>query len=69
MDDCKNSTPANRCLMRQCEASRLQGQLLAQAYQQVFPQARQSLTQAKADSPPVNGLPPQHKAAVMAAGA
>ena len=69
MDDRNNSTPADRCLTRQCEASRLQGQLLAQAYQQVFPQACQSLTQAKADLPAVNGLPPQHEAAVMAAGA
>lgn len=67
MDDRQISVPDDRCVMRQCEVNRLQGQLLAQAYQQVFPQARQPLAQAKVHLPPV-GSPSHHKAA-MAAGA
>jgi hypothetical protein len=50
MDD--RSIPAARwSVVRRCESSRHQRQLLAQAYQQVAPQARRSLGQV----PAVNG--------------
>lgn len=65
MDDLKISVPIHRCLMRQCEVSRLQGQLLARAYQQVFPQARQPLPQARVCAPRAKGLS-SHKAAAAA---
>jgi hypothetical protein len=65
MDDHKISVPIHRCVMRQCEASRLQEQLLARAYQQVFPQARQPLPQAKVPASRVGGRS-SHKAAVAA---
>jgi hypothetical protein len=65
MDDLKISVPIYRCLMRQCEVSRLQGQLLARAYQQVFPQARQPLPQARVRAPQAKGLS-SHKAAAAA---
>jgi hypothetical protein len=42
MDD-RSVTAARWSVVRACESSRHQRQLLAQAYQQVFPQARQSL--------------------------
>lgn len=67
MEDLKISISIHRCLMRQCEVSRLQGQLLARAYQQVFPQARQPLPQVKVPASRVGGQS-SHKAA-MAAGA
>lgn len=38
MDDLTTSPPAPWTVSRACEASRLQGQLLARAYQHVFPQ-------------------------------
>ena len=65
MDDHKISVPIHRCVMRQCEVTRLHGQLLAQAYQQVFPHARQPLPQAKVPAPLV-GVSSSHKAAVAA---
>ena len=43
MDD-RSITAARWSVVRACESSRHQRQLLAQAYQQVFPQARQSLS-------------------------
>ena len=42
MDD-RSITVPRWLVLRTCESSRHQRQLLAQAYQQVFPQARQSL--------------------------
>jgi hypothetical protein len=65
MDDRKISIPANRCVIRQCEAVRLQSQLLAQAYQQVFPQVRRPLAETRVTSA-VSDLPPLYKAAVAA---
>jgi hypothetical protein len=42
MDD-RSITAARWSVLRACQSSRHQRQLLAQAYQQVFPQVRQSL--------------------------
>ena len=51
MDD--RSIPATRWpVMRSCQSTRHQRQLLAQAYQQVFPQARRSLEQLPAGGGP-----------------
>lgn len=69
MDDPQISVPADRCVIRQCEVSRLQSQLLAQAYQQVFPQALRPLVQAKVQPPRASDLQPHFKAAAVAAGA
>lgn len=65
MDD--RSIPAPRWLVvRACESSRHQRQLLAQAYQQVFAQVRQPLGHATTRC----GLPHSHRAAArVAAGA
>jgi hypothetical protein len=43
MDD-RSITAARWSVVRACESSRHQRQLLAQAYQQVYPQARQWLS-------------------------
>jgi hypothetical protein len=43
MDDGTTPPPARCVVTHACEPSRLQGQLLARAYQQVFPEARRSL--------------------------
>ncbi len=45
MDD-RSTTVTRWPVVRICESSRHQRQLLAQAYQQVFPQVRQSLDSA-----------------------
>jgi hypothetical protein len=51
MDD--RATPVPRCsVVRLCESSRYQHQLLAQAYQQVFPQIHRPLTGAGVAAPP-----------------
>ena len=51
MDD--RSAPVPRCsVVRLCESSRFQRQLLAQAYQQVFPQIQRSLAGAPVAAPP-----------------
>ena len=44
MDDRSVTAARWSAVVRACESSRHQRQLLAQAYQQVFPQARQSLS-------------------------
>jgi hypothetical protein len=63
MDD-RSIIVARWSVVRLCESSRHQRQLLAQAYQQVFPQVRRSLCAARC------GSPPQHPAAArVAAGA
>lgn len=70
MDD-RPITVARWPVVRLCECSRHQRQLLAQAYQQVFPQARQPLggvNPAAAAGP--CGIPTSHRAAArVAAGA
>ena len=43
MDDLTSSPPAPWTVSRASEVSRLQGQLLARAYQRVFPQVRRAL--------------------------
>jgi hypothetical protein len=59
MDDRSISVPrpferlrAGWAVIRLCESSRFQKQLLAQAYQQVFPQVRQSLGDVKVAARP-----------------
>jgi hypothetical protein len=74
MDD--RSIPVARwTVVRLCESSRHQSQLLAQAYQQVFPQVRQPLgsvnvAAAGGDAAAGGGSAPQRPAAArVAAGA
>lgn len=67
MDDLPISVP-RWSVTRGCQASRLQSQFLAQAYQRVYPQVRRSLREAKA-ARPVNSLPTSSTAARVAAGA
>jgi len=68
MDD-RSVTPARRSVVRLCESSRHQRQLLAQAYQQVFPQVRQSLVGGNIAAGPC-GIPTVDRAAArVAAGA
>ena len=72
MDD--RSAPVPRCsVVRLCESSRFQHQLLAQAYQQVFPQIHRSLTGAGVAAPAsacaAPGWARPHTAARVAAGA
>ena len=70
MDDPANYSSAPLTVSRSCEASRLQGQLLARAYQRIFPEVRRSLANAIPKSSPT---PPRaadiSTAARVAAGA
>ena len=69
MDDRANPPSARCLLVRSSEVSRLQGQLLARAYQQVCPQVRRALDDLRATPSSVgrNGKP--SAAARAAAGA
>lgn len=68
MDD-RSITVTRWSVVRLCESSRHQRQLLAQVYQQVFPQARQALCGVDAAAGRC-GPPTQHRAAArVAAGA
>jgi hypothetical protein len=69
MDDPTIPPPAPHPLIRACEASRLQRQLLARAYQQLCPQIRWLLHQAKDPTPRVEGQTGSSSAARVAAGA
>ena len=68
------ATPPPRWrVLRLCQSSRHQRQLLAQAYQQVFPQVRQSLSSVNSAAGPCGGgLPTSNRIAaarIAAAGA
>lgn len=68
MDD-RSITVPHWSVVRVCESSRHQRQLLAQAYQQVFPQIRQSLSNVDVAATRCR-LPHSHRAAArVAAGA
>jgi hypothetical protein len=56
-------------LVRTCEASRLQRQLLAQAYQRLCPDIRRKLEQSAARTPTADWNPAFPAAARVAAGA
>lgn len=68
MDD-RSITVPRWLLVRVCESSRLQRQLLAQAYQQVFPQVRQSPSSGKIPARSHGSLTSPSAAARVAAGA
>ena len=51
MDDRTIPPPAPCTLVRSCETTRLQRQLLAQAYQQIYPEIRSSLHEVKRPTP------------------
>lgn len=69
MDDRANPPPTRCLLIRSSEVSRLQGQLLSRAYQQVCPQVRRALYDVgtRASAVDRNGRP--SAAARAAAGA
>ncbi len=67
MEDRTNPPPARCVLVRSSEISRLQGQLLARAYQQACPEVRRTIHQVASKTVDRNG---SHSAAArMAAGA
>jgi hypothetical protein len=68
MDD-RSITAARWSVVRVCESSRHQRQLLAQAYQQVFPQVRQSLDSVNIPAGRSGSAPQPSAAARVAAGA
>ena len=70
MDD-RSTTVTRWPVVRICESSRHQRQLLAQAYQQIFPQARQPLARINVAAAAARcGTPTAHPAAArVAAGA
>jgi len=51
MDDRTIPPPAPCTLVRSCETTRLQRQLLAQAYQLIYPEIRSSLHEVKRPTP------------------
>jgi len=61
--------PTSCTVTRSCEASRLQRQLLARAYQQVCPEVRRTLPGAGVGTPVVDGATSCSAAARVAAGA
>jgi hypothetical protein len=68
MDD-RSITAPRWSVVRVCESSRLQRQVLAQVYQQIFPQLRQSLSGGKVAAGAC-GIPTDNRtAARVAAGA
>jgi len=69
MDDLTSSPPAPWTVSRCCEASRLQGQLLARAYQRIFPQVRRPLVDRTITPPAVHSHENASTAARVAAGA
>lgn len=69
MDDLTTSPPARWTVSRACEASRLQGQLLARAYQHVFPQVRRPIVDRTTPSPVTRAREDTSTAARVAAGA
>lgn len=68
MDDLTDSPPVPWTLSRSCETSRFQGQLLARAYQQIFPEVRRPLVD-RAVTLPENPAPNVSTAVRVAAGA
>lgn len=69
MDDLTTSLPAPWTVRRGCEASRLQGQLLARAYQQVFPEVRRPLVDRTIATPAAHCAENPSTAAPVAVGA
>jgi hypothetical protein len=68
MDDLPISVP-RYAVIRVCQVSRLQTQLLAQAYQRACPQVRQSLADTNTTGRQANSIPQSSTAARVAAGA
>lgn len=68
MDD-QSITATRWSVVRACESSRHQRQLLAQAYQQVYPQVRQSLGGGNVAARPGGSATSHSTAARVAAGA
>ena len=69
MDDQSIPPPASPTLVRSSEISRLQGQLLAQAYSRIVPEIRRSLDGGQFPTRQVNPSGSNSKAARAAAGA
>jgi hypothetical protein len=69
MDDLTTSPPASLVVSRGCEASRLQGQLLARAYQCVYPEVRRPLADRPIPAPAARRPEGPSTAARLAAGA
>jgi len=69
MDDQATSPPARWTVSRECETSRLQGQLLARAYQHVFPQVRRRIIDPVARPSATDSIRNTSTAARVAAGA
>jgi hypothetical protein len=69
MDDPTIPPPAPCILIRSCETTRLQRQLLAQAYQRIYPEIRRLLHEAKSPTPMIEGPIDVLAAARAAAGA
>ena len=69
MDDLTTSRPAPWAVSRTCETSRLEGQLLARAYQHVFPQVRRSIVDRTIEPVLLQSHQNTSTAAPMAAGA
>ena len=69
MDDLTNSPPVRWTVSRECETSRLQGQLLARAYQHVFPQVRRPIVDYTINPPAIPSSQNSSTAVRVAAGA
>jgi hypothetical protein len=69
MDDHTTSPPMPWTVSRYCEVSRLQRQLLARAYQHVFPEVRRPLVDSRIKPPAANSFRVPSTSARMAAGA
>jgi hypothetical protein len=69
MDDHQIPPPTSPTLVRSSEISRLQGQLLAQAYLRIVPEIRRSLDGGKDQMASVNTTHNDSMAARAAAGA
>jgi hypothetical protein len=69
MDDRSLPPPASPTLVRSSEISRLQGQLLAQAYLRIVPEVRRSLGGGQFPTRQVNPFVSNSKSARAAAGA
>jgi hypothetical protein len=69
MDDHTTSPQMPCTVSRCCEVSRLQGQLLARAYQRVFPEVRRPLVDSRIKPPAANSFRDSSTSARVAAGA
>ncbi|HWE96995.1 MAG TPA: hypothetical protein VG269_23740 [Tepidisphaeraceae bacterium] len=69
MDDLTTSPRVPWAVSRACETTRLQGQLLARAYQRVFPQLRRPIVDCTMTRPAAHCRENTSTAARVAAGA